>query len=308
MLRPEIRFERADFGAGAAGSFEVGYRLLVDREKPHGRPVFGSHVGDRGAVRDRKAGRAYTEKLDELADHLFPAQQLGQRQHQIGGRHAAAQLSLEFDPDHVRGQKVDRLAQHRCLGLDAADAPADHADAVDHGGVAVGSDQRIRKVNAIALVHPARQVLQIDLVHDPEAGRHHAECAEGLHTPFHELVTLPVALEFQLHVQVQRIGRSIVVDHHRVVHHQVHRHQRLDQTRLTPLPRGGASHGRQIGQQRNAGEILQNDPRDHERNFLAATGARLPAGQLSHVILGDFLAVAVAQDRLEPQTNRMGQA
>jgi hypothetical protein len=36
-----------------------------------------------------------------------------------------------------------RLAEHRGLGLDAADAPAEHGQAVDHRGVAVGADQRV---------------------------------------------------------------------------------------------------------------------------------------------------------------------
>ncbi len=38
---------------------------------------------------------------------------------------------------------MTRLAEHGGLGLDAADAPAEHAQAVDHGGVRVGADERI---------------------------------------------------------------------------------------------------------------------------------------------------------------------
>jgi hypothetical protein len=42
-------------------------------------------------------------------------------------------------PDDSRDQHRDRLAEHGRLGLDAADAPADDAEAVDHGGVGVGA-------------------------------------------------------------------------------------------------------------------------------------------------------------------------
>jgi hypothetical protein len=63
-------------------------------------------------------------------------------------------------------------------------------------------------------VHAARQVLEVDLVHDAEAGRHDAEGVEGLHAPLHELVALLVALELELHVQVERVARAVVVDHH----------------------------------------------------------------------------------------------
>ena len=37
------------------------------------------------------------------------------------------------------------LAQHGRLGLDAADAPADDAEAVDHGGVRVGAEHGVGK-------------------------------------------------------------------------------------------------------------------------------------------------------------------
>jgi hypothetical protein len=83
-------------------------------------------------------------------------------------------------------------------------------------------------------VHAARQVFEVDLVHDAEARRHHAEGVEGLHAPLEELVALAVALELQLHVEVERVLRAVVVDHDRVVHHQIHRHQRFDLLRVVP--------------------------------------------------------------------------
>ena len=51
--------------------------------------------------------------------------------------------------DDVRREEVNRLAEHAGLGLDAAHAPADDADAVDHRGVAVGADQRVRIIDAV---------------------------------------------------------------------------------------------------------------------------------------------------------------
>ena len=65
-------------------------------------------------------------------------------EHQVGGGDAFAQLAGELEADHVGRQEIHRLAQHAGLGLDAAHAPADDADAVDHGGVAVGADQACR--------------------------------------------------------------------------------------------------------------------------------------------------------------------
>ena len=252
---------------------------------------------------------AGTEEFDELAHHLLGAQDGRDVQHQVGGRDAFAQLAGEFEAHHVGREHVDRLAQHGGLGLDAAHAPADHADAVDHGGVAVGADQRVGVVSGLvalvvrALVDAAREVLEIHLVHDAEARRHHAEGIEGLHAPLHELVALVVALELQLHVQVERLGRAVVVDHHRVIDHQVDGHQRLDGLgRLAQLG-GHAAHGGQVGQQRHAGEVLQHHAGDDERNLVGALRVGRPVRQLFDVLGRNLLPVAIAQHRFEHDAN-----
>ena len=51
----------------------------------------------------------------------------------------AGKLAGEFEADHLGHEHVQRLAEHHRLGLDAADAPADDAQPVDHRGVAVGA-------------------------------------------------------------------------------------------------------------------------------------------------------------------------
>ncbi len=210
--------------------------------------------------------------------------------------------------DHVRRQEIHGLAQHAGFRLDAAHAPADHADAVDHGGVAVSADQGVGIGHAVFLQHAARQVFEVHLVHDADAGRHDLEGVERLHAPFHEAVALVVALELQLHVQLQRVGAVVVVDLHRVVHHQVHRHQRLDDLRVVALCGGGIAHGGEVGQQRHAGEVLQHDARDHERDLFGARRVRLPVRQFAHMLFGHLLAVAVAQHRFQHDADGDGQA
>ena len=63
--------------------------------------------------------------------------------HEIGRGHAFAQLPGQMHADHIRRQKINRLAEHSRFGLDAADAPADDAETVDHRRVRIGADQRI---------------------------------------------------------------------------------------------------------------------------------------------------------------------
>ena len=110
---------------------------------------------------------AVAVELDELADHAVLAQHLGDRQHEVGGGGALGQLAGELEADHARDEHRHRLAEHRGLGLDAADAPADHADAVDHRGVGVGADEGVgvgRSVPSTRGEDRAGEVLDVDLV------------------------------------------------------------------------------------------------------------------------------------------------
>ena len=126
-------------------------------------------------------------------------------------------------------EHVDRLAEHAGLGLDAADAPADDAQAVDHGGVAVGADEanrgrRRRRGPSTTLARYSR----LTWWHDAGGGRDDAEVVEGLLAPLEELVALAVALELHVDVVVHGIGLPKSVDLHGVVDDQVDGDQRVD--------------------------------------------------------------------------------
>ena len=87
-------------------------------------------------------------------------------------------LAGDAEADDRRQQHGERLAEHGRLGLDAADAPAEHAEAVDHGRVRVGADQGVAEGPAVVGGEDeARQVLEVHLVADAHAGRHGAEAA-----------------------------------------------------------------------------------------------------------------------------------
>ena len=65
-------------------------------------------------------------------------------QYEVGRCRAFLELAGQFEADDVRDQHRDGLAQHRGFGLDTADAPAEHAEAVDHRRVRVGADDGVR--------------------------------------------------------------------------------------------------------------------------------------------------------------------
>ena len=111
-------------------------------------------------------------------------------------------LPLRRTPTTCGNQHRDGLAEHGGLGLDSAHAPAEHAQAVDHGGVRVGSDQRVRIGSLLAALarageNYARQELQVDLVADAGVGRNDRQVLERLLSPAQEGVALAVALELQ---------------------------------------------------------------------------------------------------------------
>ena len=106
------------------------------------------------------------------------------------------------------------MAQHAGFRLNATYAPANNANAVDHGGVRIGTDQGVGIVKAVFVMHATRQVLQVDLVHDAKARWHNAKSVERLHAPLHELVALVIALKFQFHVQIECIFFAEVINLH----------------------------------------------------------------------------------------------
>jgi hypothetical protein len=218
-----VRLDQGDLGVAASGQPQVLGGLAVDREHRDGRAVLGAHVADGGAVGQRDLGDARSVELHKLADHLVLPQHLGDGQHQVGGRRALGHRTGELEADHPRDQHRDRLAQHCRLGLDAAHAPADDAQPVDHGGVRVGPDTGVRVGLAVAGEDDAGQVLDVDLVHDPGARRHHLEVVEGRLAPAQELVPLAVAAVLDLHVAGEGVRGAEDVGDHRMVDDQLGR-------------------------------------------------------------------------------------
>jgi hypothetical protein len=206
----------------------------IDREERARRPELGGHVGDGRAVGEREPGEAVAVELDELADHAVGAEHLGDGEDQVGGRHALGQGVRQLEADDLGDEHVVGLAQGDGLGLYAADAPAEDAEAVDHGGVAVGADEGVGHRDAVLDDDALGEVLEVDLVDDAGGGRHHGEVVEGLLAPLQELVALAVALELALGVELQgrRVAEGVHLDG--VVDDEVHRHERVDLLRVPP--------------------------------------------------------------------------
>src|SRR5437879_11438661 len=130
-LRLRVALDEIDELARPPGLLEVAERLAVDREERARRAVLRAHVRDGRALGDGERREAVAGELDELVHDALLTEELGEREHEVRRGRADRELALELHADDDRPREIRRLAEHRALGLAAADAPADHAEAVD---------------------------------------------------------------------------------------------------------------------------------------------------------------------------------
>src|SRR5258708_5792118 len=98
----------------------------------------------------------------------------------------------------VGREEINRLSEHAGLGLDAAHAPADDAETIDHRRVRIRADERIWITNTVRIrEHAFGEELEVYLVDDADAWRHDLERVEGLHAPFQKLIALAIARELE---------------------------------------------------------------------------------------------------------------
>ncbi len=149
-------------------------------------------------------------------------------------------------------------------------------------------------------------MLEVHLMDDPDAGRHHTEGFKSLLTPFEEFVALAVTLKLILQVRGKGQIASGSVHLNRMVNHQINRHERLDLFRVATLLLHGIPHCSEVHQQGHTREILQYDPGHHKRDFHRLWLPCVPVCQGLHIPLTDLAAIAIAQHRLQhdPDTHR----
>ena len=307
-----VGFHQGHLLLAATGEAQVVQSLFVDGEETAGGAVLGAHVGDGGAVSHGQVAQGLAVELHELAHHAMLAQPLDDGEHQVGGGGPLGQFAGEPHAHHLGNEHGDGLPQHGGLRLDAAHAPAQHPQAVDHGGMGVGAHHGvgIGAAHAVVLLveDHAGEILHVHLVDDAGVGRHHFEVGEGLLAPFEELVALAVAVEFDLGVEVGGVGGAEAVHLHRVVDHQLGRLQGVDAIGIAAQFGDGVAHGGQIHHGGHPREILHQHPRRAVLDLLVGFGLGVPGGQRLDVGAGHGDAVLVAQQVLQEDLGGEGQA
>jgi hypothetical protein len=147
--------------------------------------------------------------------------------------------------------------------------------------------------------HDPGQVLDVHLVHDAGARRHHLELAQRVLAPAQELEPLVVALELDLHVPGERVRAAVHVGHHRVVDDQFGRDERVDLGGVAAESLHGLAHRGQVDHGGHAGQVLQDDPGRGELDLGVRVPGRVPARQRGYLAGGDVGAILVAEQVLQ---------
>ena len=144
----------------------------------------------------------------------------------------------------------------------------------------VSSDEGVRishrSVRTIVRHDNTREVFEVDLMDDPGIGRYDAEVVERVLAPAQKRVSLLVAQELELRVQLERIGTAEVVDLHRMVDDELDRLQRVDFVRIAAEADDPVAHRRQIDDGGNAREVLEQHARGRERDLLVRRACEVP--------------------------------
>jgi hypothetical protein len=113
---------------------------------------------------------------------------------------------------------------------------------------------------------------------------------------------------FELHVLRETLRSPEGVDHHAVVDDEMDRHLRIDLRRIPPELRHRIAHRREIYDGGDPGEILHEHAGGAVLDLLRGGPFLLPVDQRLDVGAGDGLAVLEAEQILEQDLHREGQA
>ena len=307
VLSLEIVLKSAALLWRAAGGGKVVDGFGINGEEAHRGAVFGSHVCDGRTVGERECDRALAVEFNKFSNNLRSAEELGDMECEVGRGDAFAQAASEVYSHDFWREEIDGLTEHSGLCFDAAHAPTDDAEAVDHGRVGIGADECVGVVEVAGAEHAFREILKVHLVHDADAGRHYAESFECLLAPFEELVALAVALEFHVEVELECIGGAVEINLHRVIDNEIDRHEGLDDGWVAAEAFHSGAHGGEVHQKWHAGEVLKDNTGHNEGNFLLGGSLRIPVRERLDITRLDFFSITVAEHGFENDADADGQ-
>ena len=151
-------------------------------------------------------------------------------------------------------------------------------------------------------------MLEIDLMTNAGARRHHAEIVERPLPPAEKRIALAVALHLDAHIVGQGRAAAEAVDLDRMIDHQIGGHQRIDPLGIAAQRRHGIAHRRQIDDRGHTGEILHQHPRRAIGDLALDAAFRQPPDKRLDVVDANRGAVLEAQQVLEQNLERIRQS
>jgi hypothetical protein len=141
----------------------------------------------------------------------FP-KQCSNSENQISSGSLRWKLSSQFEADNLGQDHRDLLSEHDGLSFDTADTPSDDSETINHGGVTVGTNDRVGVKNTVLFEDDWSEPFKINLVNNTVAWRHDSQVVECLFTPLEESESLLVADELKLFILFFGVGLSCNID------------------------------------------------------------------------------------------------
>ncbi len=256
-----IGLNQRNTGLIPAGGAQIAQGFAINGKKAASGAIFRGHIGDGGPVGQRQHVQPASVKLDKFTHHALFAQHFDDFQHKVGAGGAFDHRAGQLKPNDLWDQHGNWLTEHRGLCLNPTNAPAQYGQTIDHGGMAVGADKRVRIGDLFPVLVPVGphglcEIFQIHLMANPGAGGHNTEIVKGGLPPFQELIPLHIAFIFAVHIHLKRARIAKFVDHDRVVNDQIHGIERVDQLRVASQRFDAVPHRGKVNNGRNPGEIL----------------------------------------------------
>jgi hypothetical protein len=101
----------------------------------------------------------------------------------------------------------------------------------------------------------------------------------------------------------ERIRGAGAIDLDGVIDDEIDGDERFDDGAVFTETGDCFAHCGEVDQERNAGEVLENDASDDERNFGVDGFSGVPVGERADVVFGDGDAIAITQDGFEDQSD-----
>ena len=189
----------------------------------------------------------------------------------MSGELASKTISNDLGEDHG-----NLLAKHDRLSFNTADTPSNNTKAINHGGVRVGSHDRVGVEQSFVVEDNTSEPFEVDLMDNTITRRNNSKVVEGFFSPLEEGKAFLVAVEFKSLVFFFsfHVAGAIYLD--RVIDDQVGLHQRVNLIRVSTKLEHSSAHSGKVYNSRNSSEVLKEDTGGLERDFNILCGGVFP--------------------------------